>query len=123
MMMDAIYYGRDNKWYFLFGFVVMPDHTHLLISPREKKVPGIMRGLKGYTARIINDQTNTIGPMWQEGHIDFPINIRGMAEQKLVYIEKNPVRAKLVKSAEDYLFSSAGRHDKLDLHMMRSLFE
>ncbi|OGC91476.1 MAG: hypothetical protein A2W25_01720 [candidate division Zixibacteria bacterium RBG_16_53_22] len=122
-MMDAIFYARNYKWYFLFGFVVMPDHMHLLFSPREMSKPDIIRGLKGYTARMINKQTNFAGSFWQAGYIDFPINSREIAEQKLAYIEQNPVKARLVKNARDYPFSSAGKHDKLDLHMMRSLFE
>jgi putative transposase len=123
LAMDAIFYGQASKWYYLYGFVVLPDHLHLLFSPRDRKKPDIIQGLKGYTARMINRQTNLDGPFWQAGYIDLPINTKEMAEQKLAYIERNPVKAGIVKNARDYPFSSASKHDRLDLSMMRSLFE
>jgi putative transposase len=113
--MDAIFHGRYAGWYYLFGFVIMPDHMHLLFRPNVKNVARTMQGLKGFTSRTVNRHLNACGPLWQEGYIDFPIYTRKMAEQKLAYIEQNPIRAGLVKEASDYPYSSAGKKEGLDI--------
>src|SRR6266480_5545795 len=60
------------KKYELFFAVVMPDHVHILLKPSQRK-PGIWwsladinRGIKGTSARFINQLLGTSGPVWQE---------------------------------------------------------
>jgi putative transposase len=115
ILMDDIIYGRNEGWYYLFGFVIMPDHLHLELAPRNKAIPAIMKCLKGYSSRQINLKNERTGTLWQEGYMDFPIYSKKIAWQKLVYIEQNPVRAGLVTEAINYPYSSAGMHDLLDL--------
>jgi REP element-mobilizing transposase RayT len=115
VVMDSFLFGRSNLWYYLLGFVVMPNHVHLAIAPRYRKIPWIMQGLKGYTARRINMMINSKGRLWQSGYHDFILNDIPKIKRKLVYIEENPVRLGLVSRATDYKFSSAGRYELLDL--------
>jgi len=115
IVMDSIVYGRENHWYYLLGFVVMPSHIHLAIVPTDRKVPDIIKGIKGFTSREINKLRDIKGKLWQDGYRDFAMDNRKAIIQKLLYIEENPVRAFLVVKPEDYPFSSAGRRDLLDL--------
>jgi putative transposase len=115
LVMDSILYARQQNWCYLLGFVVMPNHLHLAIVPLERKIPAVMQGIKGFTAREINDLRNIKGNLWQDGYQDFVMdNLKAIA-QKLNYIEQNPVRAGLVKDPCDYPFSSASHREFLDL--------
>jgi putative transposase len=118
ILMDAILYGRMEGWYYLFAFVIMPEHMHLELTPKEKTLAEIMKIIKGFSSRQINNTIGSSGSLWQAGYMDFPIFTKKVAWQKVVYIENNPVRAGLVKNAIDYPFSSAAMHDLLDLDML-----
>jgi putative transposase len=115
VVMDSFFFGKNDLWYYLLGFVVMPDHFHLAIIPRSRKIPSIMHGLKGYTARRINAMMNSKGKLWQSGYYDIVLDDIEKINQKLIYIEANPVRLGLVLNATDYKFSSAGKYELLDL--------
>jgi len=117
-MMDIIIFGRQASWYYLYGFVVMPEHLHVALSPGEKPIAKAMQSIKGFSARKINEIRGSKGTIWQAGYMDFPIYKMETYIQKLRYIEENPVRAGLVTKVEDYAFSSAGRHELLDINRL-----
>jgi len=117
--MNAINFGRKENWYFLFAYVIMPDHFHLLMTPRKRKISEIMKGIKGYTARIINERRQWKGSLWEEGYYDYLIGdiserMDSSAHQKARYIEENPVRKGFVDKREDWLYSSARLRENLD---------
>ena len=45
---------------------------------------------------------NTSGPVWQEESFDHVLRSQESLEQKLEYIQQNPVRRGLVEKPEDY---------------------
>ncbi len=107
LVADAIEERADVD-YALHAWVVMPNHVHMLITPRIA-VSLLMRSLKGTTARAANLALGLEGqPFWQ--HESYDRLVRGPEEFRRIhhYILQNPVRAGLVASAEEFLFSSAG---------------
>jgi REP element-mobilizing transposase RayT len=36
IVLEAILFGRRLRWHYLLSFVIMLDHIHLIIVPREK---------------------------------------------------------------------------------------
>ncbi len=91
----------DGKKYCLHAAVVMPDHVHLLISPLESE-PGkcyqlgeITRGLKGASARQINEMLRTQGSIWMDETWDRIIRDEADFFQKFEYIIGNPSAAGL----------------------------
>jgi putative transposase len=115
IVMDAIMHGKNQGWYDLLGFVIMPNHVRLAIVPVKRSVPAIMQGIKGFSSRKINEMRNARGKLWQDGYRDFLIDNKKVIYQKLCYIEENPVRAGIAKNPIDYPFSSAGKYETLDL--------
>jgi putative transposase len=109
MVVEVLYYNAHVLCrHTLHAFVVMPNHVHLLMSIHVS-LPQITKALKGYTAKRANQMlTRTGNPFWQEETYDHLV--RGPAEQKRIrlYIEQNPVRAGLVREADEYRWSSAG---------------
>ncbi len=89
---------------------MMPNHVHLIAVPSTEE--GLARAIgeahRRYTRRI-NFRENWRGHLWQERFASFP-----MDEKHLVaaarYIEMNPVAAHLVRTPEEYPWSSARAH-------------
>jgi REP element-mobilizing transposase RayT len=93
--------------YQLHGFVVMPNHVHLLVTPNVNSTRWL-GPLKGFTAHRANEILGTQGkPFWQDESYDHLVRSRGEFERIRGYIEQNPVKAGLAVSAEEFLWSSA----------------
>ena len=109
LVAEAILIGAiERGFYELQGWVVMPNHVHLLILPRAP-VRTLMRWLKGSTARCANQILGRTGrPFWQDESYDHYLRDSNRIPRTIAYIEQNPVSAGLVDSAEKWGWSSAG---------------
>jgi putative transposase len=109
MVVEVLHHNANRLGrHTLHAFAVMPNHVHLLMSPHIP-LPHFTKALKGYTAKRANQMLARTGnPFWQEETYDHLV--RGLAEEERIrfYIEQNPVRAGLVRKADDYRWSSAG---------------
>ncbi len=96
----------------IWAYCLMPNHIHLIAIPQTKEGLNLAIGEahRRYTRRI-NFREGWRGHLWQGRFASFV-----MEENYLLactrYIELNPVRAKLVKQAEDWPWSSAKAHRK-----------
>ena len=100
---------RHRGELFLFGYVVMPTHIHLLLHPHNKNLSEFMRNLKSRTGFEVSQARGSSGPIWQERYFDTIIrHVRNFWE-KLEYIHRNPVEARLAESPSDWPWSSS-RH-------------
>ncbi len=115
IVVSCLYYGRSKKWFELLSFVVMPDHLHLIVIPREKNISQVMHSIKSYSSKEINRSLSREGPVWQSSFRDFTISTPVQLLQKAGYIHNNPVRKGLVSEAAEYRFSSANRSFETDL--------
>jgi type I restriction enzyme R subunit/putative DNA methylase len=105
----SILEGENRRhWYELDAWVVMPNHVHLLILP-QAPVPSITRWLKAWTARQANEVLGRTGQtFWQDESYDHWARNCQQRDRIRRYIERNPVSAGLVASAELWPWSSAG---------------
>jgi putative transposase len=91
----------------LHAGVVMPNHVHVLWTPRGA-VADLIRQVKGPTARLANRFLGRVGkPFWQEEYFDRVVRNTDEFGRIRRYIEWNPVRAALVARPEDFRWSSA----------------
>lgn len=105
-MASALFAGH-KKSYDLQAYVIMPDHVHLLLKPiKDGSLSEIMKTIKGSTAYQINQLLNRTGKFWQTENFDRLIRHSIELREKWEYIKENPVVAKLVRSAEEYPYSS-----------------
>jgi REP element-mobilizing transposase RayT len=96
--------------YDLHAWVVMPNHVHMLVTPQTSPAK-FMHGLKGFTAREANKLLNRSGErFWQRESYDHWVRDDEQFRKIVRYIEENPVKAGLVRRAEDYRWSSAHEH-------------
>jgi len=93
----------------------MPDHLHFVASlgPVED-LPRLIHSLKSYTAKEINGRLAKKGKVWQRGYYSHGIRNEMDAVQKIEYITRNPVRAGLSETVEDYGPSSANEAFEID---------
>jgi putative transposase len=103
LAVDALLFYRTQNQIRLFGFVIMPDHVHLLLQTcGDLTASSFMNRFKTYVSRNIGQ-----GPIWQRGFWSEVIEGEKFIREKLTYIHNNPVKALLVEKQEDYLWSSA----------------
>jgi REP element-mobilizing transposase RayT len=93
--------------YDLHEWVIMPNHVHMLITPRID-VPMLLRTLKGRTAKAANDSLNRRGQsFWQHETYDRLVRHDSEFQKIATYIRQNPVKAMLCANPEDFQWSSA----------------
>lgn len=98
---------RTRRWYgfYVSGYVVMPEHVHLLISePERSRLSVVVQMLKQVSSR----QLKTPGSVafWQTRYYDFNVLSERKRVEKLDYMHWNPVKRELVKSPEEWAWSS-----------------
>ncbi len=108
MVVASIHCGAEDLGHYdLQAFVVMPNHVHMLVTPRLEP-SRFLRSLKGYTARQANQHLGRTGqPFWQPESYDHWVRDERQRQRIIAYIENNPVKGGLVGRAEDYPWSSA----------------
>lgn len=129
LMLESLDYCRTKYAVKVYGFVLMPDHFHLLIGvPAEGVLSNFLRDWKGFTARSIvkrlqeqkrSDRLEKLRAkatgrrkdshfriFQPDTHVEGILSAR-FARQKLNYIHKNPIEAGLAEQLLDYPYSSA----------------
>jgi len=116
ILSNILYNLRKRGKFFLLGFVLMPEHFHLLIVPRNGvKLSWIMQEIKKGSARLINKLNNSQGKIWLDEYYDYVIRDENDLVKHLNYIYTNPVKRGLVETPEEYPWSSANGEFHTDL--------
>ena len=106
---EAILRGEELGHYDLDSYVVMPNHVHVLLWPRQP-LARITGGIKGVSARQANAVLKRRGMhFWEDESYDHWVRDENELERIRDYIERNPVSAGLVKSPEDWPWSSTSK--------------
>jgi putative transposase len=102
----------------IIAYVLMPDHIHLIVNPKDGRIREFTGKLKGLSAKELievtggkrfelqNSDDGATHQVWQESFKAQKLWCAWMIWQKNNYIHANPVKARLVKSAKDYPWSS-----------------
>ena len=92
----------------MIAWCLMPNHVHVIIEiVAGHSLTDIVRSWKSFTARKANDQLGRSGPFWHPDYFDRYMRNEAHLAQTVEYVELNPVKAGLVESADDWLWSSA----------------
>jgi putative transposase len=120
---------RERYRFLLVGYVVMPDHVHLLTSEAPEGTPSVV--LKALKQRVSRDlrRNQRCGPagrlrlslvksggglprFWQPRFYDFNVYSKEKKREKLEYMHANPVKRGLVKNPGAWVWSSARFYEK-----------
>jgi putative transposase len=102
--------AKLQEWTVLAA-ILMPDHLHAIVSPtrdREAKVGNFSGALKRWIRQGLHASWQ-----WQPGCFDRLLRSDESLYEKWLYLEKNPVRAGLVKNSKDWPYRFGFDHDQL----------
>jgi putative transposase len=116
---------RDEMGFHLLGYVVMPEHVHLLMSEPKQGTPStVLQKLKMRVARKLRkrgrpacagqmrlpfaEAGEPLRAFWQARFYDFNVYSTGKKKEKLNYMHANPVIRGLVEHPRDWAWSSWG---------------
>ena len=99
---EALERIRRRNLFVVAGYVVMPEHVHLLVNePRRALLSKVIQALKLSVSLRSRER-----PFWQAHYYDFNVDTHEKFVEKLRYIHRNPVRRGLVTSLEEWKWSS-----------------
>lgn len=106
----------------VWAYCLMDNHVHLIVVPKQEKSLALAIGetRKEYT-RMINFRERWRGYLWEGRFKSFIVDERYLYAV-IRYVERNPVRARLVNRAEDYEWSSARSHVRKKLNSLLNDF-
>ena len=121
---DVFFCDRDREHYLralvrycsefrleVWAYCLMTNHVHLLVVPESDHslAQGIGRTNLIYT-QYVNREYRRSGRVWQNRFFSCPVDRNEYLWSVCRYIERNPVRARLVEHPWDYSWSSARHH-------------
>ena len=113
----------------LVGYVVMPEHVHLLLSePRKGNPSKVLQVLKQRVSRALRrarrksragqislrfaEDRSDAAHFWQRRFYDFNVWSTSKLKEKLNYMHLNPVKRKLVRHPKDWPWSSWAHYER-----------
>jgi len=114
---------RAEYGFLLVGYVVMPEHVHLLISEPKKGTPStVLQMLKQRVSQKLRKKRRKVSArqlrlafpepvetprgFWQQRFYDFNVYTNAKKREKLDYMHSNPVTRGLVRHPNDWPWSS-----------------
>lgn len=104
MSEQALEQARVKYGFFVYGYVVMPEHVHLLVSEPERYAPA--KANKAFKQSVARRQVKAGEHFWQGRYYHFKVGTPQKRVEKLKYIHRNPVHRGLVARPEDWPWSS-----------------
>src|SRR5258706_6064197 len=137
ILIAAFKYAQQQNQLILYAYVIMSNHLHLIARANDKQkktLSDIIRDFKKYTHHqmlpIIESDAesrrdwmlhqfkyygkynpnNELKQIWSNDNHPEECYSKAFTDSKLNYIHENPVRAGIVRNAEDYIYSSASNY-------------
>jgi putative transposase len=94
----------------VYAYCLMSNHVHLVAVPQNQdSLVKVFKPLHTRYAQLINRRRGWKGHFWQGRFYSSPLD-DSYLWTAVKYVERNPVRAKLVRRAQEYEWSSAAAH-------------
>lgn len=97
---------RQKYHYHLYAYVLMNNHVHLLLETRDIPLSRIQQGINQRYTMYFNKKYKMVGHLFQGRYKAILCDRDAYLLSLIKYIHLNPVRAKEVKTPEDYRWSS-----------------
>jgi len=102
-----MHYKRKHKLR-LYAYCLMPNHVHLIFHIKAAtSLSKAMLGLNLSYAKWFNKKYEKVGHLWQGRYKSMVIQNNDYLLDCIQYVELNPVRAGICKSAFEYFWSSS----------------
>lgn len=91
LFIATLFQHRDKGRFQLHGFVVMPDHVHVLITPAiDQSTAKCIQFIKGGYSFAVRE--HSAGAIWHSGYHEHRIRDADDYNNQLLYIANNPIR-------------------------------
>ena len=97
---------KDLCGYTLYAYCLMGNHIHILLKEGKEDLTLVLKRIAGSYVYWYNWKYHRCGHLFQDRYKSEPVEDDGYFLTVLRYIHQNPVKAKICKKAEDYLYSS-----------------
>lgn len=97
---------KKETGFVLYGYCLMINHVHLLIGEGPEDISQIMKRIGTSYAMWFNKRHDRTGHLFQDRFRSECVEDDSYLLTVIRYIHQNPVKAGLVKNAEDYIWSS-----------------
>ena len=104
LLEQALEQARRAYGFYVTGYVIMPEHVHLLISEPERST--LARALQAMKQSVARKLIGGREHFWQARYYDFNVWTKRKRVEKLRYMHRNPVKRGLVEKPEDWAWSS-----------------
>lgn len=121
LLVEEIDRARSKHQFKIVGYVLMPEHVHLVLFPSDDMRLGLVireiksRSAKRYFAQSGVAPAGVTRVFWQRRCYDHNCRSIESVREKVRYCHRNPVKRGLVESASDWEWSSyswyRGRRD------------
>ena len=126
LLLEVLERVRRRYGFVVVGYVIMPEHIHLLVGEPERGNPSkVMQAIKqGFARRLLRKLRAASNPgqsrlwntaldgghVWQARFYDFVVFTEKKRVEKLRYMHRNPVRRGLVLEPQQWSWSSYRRY-------------
>ncbi|HOP06615.1 MAG TPA: transposase [candidate division Zixibacteria bacterium] len=108
LLHEAIAVARTRLEFTVIAWAILPNHLHAIISSDHANIPDIVHCIKlSFGQRYRRKHDLRKGKIWQDRYWDHMVRDQHDLEQRINYINRNPVKHGLCKSPFDWEHSSA----------------
>ena len=111
MLLTLLHENAQKFRVAVHAYVLMTNHFHLLATPEtDDGLPLMMQAVGRRYVRYFNDVQGRSGTLWEGRYRSTLIQTDRYLLTCMAYIDLNPVRAGMVREANDYAWSSHGHY-------------
>ncbi len=105
-LIKTLLFYLDECRYKIYAYCIMTNHVHLLLEEGHVPIATVMRKICASYVYWYNLKYDRVGNLFQDRFKSEPVDSDKYFLQVIRYIHQNPVKAGLVKNAEQYTWSS-----------------
>ena len=119
LLRKSFAYSKQRFDYHIDEIVILPDHLHMIITPKNVlEYPKIIAAIKAYFSKHFEVDADEVmaqskcryakryKPVWQRRYYEHTIRNEADWQEKIVYMQNNPVKHGLAKNILAWEYSS-----------------
>lgn len=106
ILCDALSFHHNKKNVEIAGYVIVPDHAHILARPLGMNIPAFVTNFKTYTGVKIKEARPFSNKVWRRKFFDLPVESPEIFVERLELMHGIPVKKEYAPDPSEYPWSS-----------------